>query len=508
MAGKTLTGIGEDESGKHVLAADASHIAPMAHVAPVTDVANPELAGKSADKTPSVRVTDKMPFYAGPSGTPTLLGAVPMVGVDEDKVAEGLKKLRSLDEPLGPIPTAPLKEELPAVAHTSTKPQTLRDGMPALSPGPQTLKDGVPAIAPGPQTLKEVMPAVALGPQTLKDGMPALRPGPQTLKEGMPVVGGPAPSSAGPGPTGTPTLKDGMPAVGLPAAASPAATAAAAAAAALIRSRGTALGHALSAGVTDEGRLPVSLDERMKGTLLGHQLHLPDLPAVEDDTRPAEVRPVAATPAAPAPAPKAPFTTESMPAADFPHGDSPTFDSVPIADELEPQSQRGKLIARSAIFLAVLSVCLVAAIAWVRVRRGGDSSAPVEVHVALPGATTAIDNSALGGAPAAPPTEPAAAAVPPAPAPPAGEAPPAPPAAAEAAIAPPPVAPAGLDEARPSAPPAPRAKPKHHDVAPPGGVAKPAAPHAAHAAPPPPTKSTNGKRTKDEDPDGTLPLTE
>ena len=105
MAGKTLTGIGEDESGRHELGTDTSDpaIGPKTFETPV-------------EKPPSTRPTDRMPMYLPSSNTPgtpnmsTLRpGAIPSVSstptIDDDKVAEGLKKLRSLDEPLGPIPT-------------------------------------------------------------------------------------------------------------------------------------------------------------------------------------------------------------------------------------------------------------------------------------------------------------------------------------------------------------------------------------------------------------------
>src|SRR5580692_5115360 len=127
MAGKTLTGIGEDESGKHELAADPSD----SDVHEVTGPTDP-LRGSTArptDPTPLAipRSTDPLPMS-------TIIGAAPFFGlpelsadtaptVDEDKVAEGLKKLRSLDEPLGPIPSS-----MP----------TLKEGIPAYGAGPPT----------------------------------------------------------------------------------------------------------------------------------------------------------------------------------------------------------------------------------------------------------------------------------------------------------------------------------------------------------------------------------
>src|SRR5882672_1364681 len=105
MAGKTLPGIGDDESGEH----DAS------------DSSDPLRSGEkaqalsSSDKTPSPRSTDRMHVGIPSSPTRTIIGGPAIV--DDDKVAEGLKKLRSLDEPLGPIPNSmpTLKEGIPVV---------------------------------------------------------------------------------------------------------------------------------------------------------------------------------------------------------------------------------------------------------------------------------------------------------------------------------------------------------------------------------------------------------
>ncbi|HVU50080.1 MAG TPA: hypothetical protein VHL80_05310, partial [Polyangia bacterium] len=278
MAGKTLTGIGEDESGRHELGADTSDPA----------------IGKPGDKTPSVRPTDKMPMYAGPSATPTIrAGTLPALGpgaalVDEDKVAEGLKKLRSLDEPLGPIPT---------------------------SPAPTTLRDGVPGF------------------------------------------NFPSPGSA----ASMPTLKEGMAVVGLPTPVNPSSLAAAAQSE-LIRARGTAHGHALSAAAGAPSAMPVSIDDRLKGTLLGHDLHLPDLPAIpEEEQRQAEVRAVAPTSVAGTPARA--IATEPMPTA-FSKGDSRFFDSQPVNDELEPEPRSNKLLVRATIAFAAAAVIAVVIVAW------------------------------------------------------------------------------------------------------------------------------------------------
>ena len=327
MAGKTLTGIGEDESGRHELGADTSDSEIGARSL------DRSVKADNPDKPLSARPTDRMPMYlpSAPSTTPTVRTGA-MAAVDEDKVAEGLKKLRSLDEPLGPIPT-------------STTP---------------------------------------------------------TLKENLPSIGLPTPIHSTPG---TPTLKEGIPVVGPPAPVNPAAIAAAAAAE-LIRSRGTAHGHALASAI-GQGRLPVSVDDRLKGTLLGHDLHLPDLPALPpEDQRPAEIRPVSRreTPTA--------LINESRPEVDrrsdshFSHGDSNFFDSEPENNEYEPEHPRSKLMVRGAIFAGVVAVFVVAAVAWVRFHKA-ETPPPVEAHAAPAAAPpSAADNSGSpGAAPAAAPTE-------------------------------------------------------------------------------------------------------
>ena len=266
MAGKTLTGIGEDESGRHELAADKS-----------------DSAIREA-KPPSTRPTDRMPMstiigVVPPSGVLPGAGSVPAapvlvappshVHVDDDKVAEGLKRLRSLDEPLGPIPSS----------------------------------------------------------------MP-------TLKEGMPAVGSDTPTPPHP------------------------ATIAAAAAAESIRSRGTANGHALSAAAGGQGIMPLSIDDRLKGTLLGHSLHLPDLPEVVEENRPAEVREVQAVSRV---APAGALTPGEM-NTDFSHGDARFFDSEPVNTEFEPEKhvRQHRLMVRGLIIGGVAAIVLVGAIAWIR----------------------------------------------------------------------------------------------------------------------------------------------
>jgi hypothetical protein len=380
MAGKTLTGIGEDESGRHELAADKSDSAIR------------------AAKPPSTRATDRMPMS-------TIIGAVPMPApVDDDKVAEGLKRLRSLDEPLGPIPSS----------------------MP-------TLKEGIPAVGAGAAT--PVNPAAV----------------------------------------------------------------AAAAASELLRSRGTAHGHALSAAAAGQGVMPLSVDDRMKGTLLGHSLHLPDLPEVVEESRPAEVHSVARI------APAGALTPGEM-NTDFSHGDARFFDSEPPNVEFEPERRvrSHKMMVRGMIFAAVVSVCIVAAIAWTRSRRSeAPAAVPIEAH-ATPEATPPPDNNAAPAAAAptpdnnaAPAPAPAAAAPPPAAAP--EEAKPA------AVIAPPPEAanpfPAKTHvnhEAAATPRPATHSSPR---------VARPAGPARETTKTVVPSKHAKVEKVVD-DPDGTLPLDE
>jgi hypothetical protein len=260
MAGKTLPGIGDDESGEHEVAADTSDSALR--------------AGKAAP----ARATDRMPMALPlPSTTTTAYNGPTQV--DDDKVAEGLKKLRSLDEPLGPIPNS----------------------MP-------TLKEGIPAVG-------------------------------GTTAPTMPAAGG--------------TVMPGVPALGVSE----------------LRSRGTAHGHALSTPGGGQGLVPVTVDDRLKGTLLGHSLHLPDVTA--EESRPAEVRSIAPLSQV---APTGALTPGEM-HTDFSHGDARFFESEPLNTELEPEHPRSSVMMRSAIFVAVIVVFVVAAFAWVH----GHKSETVEV---------------------------------------------------------------------------------------------------------------------------------
>ena len=393
MAGKTLRGIGEDESGEHEVAADESDSA------------------RHTDKSAPSRVTDRLPLSTLYSG-PTIDYSAPVFSspVDEDKVAEGLKKLRSLDEPLGSIPGS----------------------MP-------TLRDGVPVVTDGPTT--------------------------------------PAPA----------------------AAARPALSAAE-----LIRSHGTALGHALSVPGAGQGLATVGLDDRLRGTIMGHSLHLPDLPEPAGDGRSAEVRSIALID------PAAPVASETDGSADFSHGDSSFFDSQPVNDELEPEAQsRGTMVARGAVVVAIISIFVVAAVAWVKVHKGSDvanEAQPVRVldPVVVPNAQ---DNTAAPAPPVVPPET--TSAVPAAAAPPTG------PAAAPApsGVPAPEGSPAVEDAlAFPTNPPGRR---PHEANGEPGS--RPARPSTTHSPRPPeshhaaalPRPAGSGKPAKTlDDPDGTLPLTE
>jgi hypothetical protein len=296
MAGKTLPGIGdEDESGERE--------------------GTPGGGTPTASNTPA-RSTDRMPMYSGPTV------------IDEDKVAEGLKKLRSLDEPLGPVTSA-------------------------IPPGTPTLKEGV-AVG---YTPTPVTPAV-----------------PSALE--------------------------------------------------LLRSRGTAHGHALSTPAVGQGLVPMAVDDRMKGTLLGHSLHLPDLPEVVEENRTADVRSIDRV------ASSGRLTPGEM-HTDFSHGDARFFESDPLNTEFEPEHPKTNLMRRGVIFVAIMSIFVVAAIAYVGVRKPDKApSLPVETQEvpathapeATPPTTTIPSSAAVADNPAIPvgsaaPTSAAAAPAPVVPAP-------------------------------------------------------------------------------------------
>jgi hypothetical protein len=433
MAGKTLTGIGEEETGKLELPDDEPRApeAPPGVTPAITQPAQGKANEAAKDRAPA-RATERMPLSFGPltkSGDrvplSTIIGAplpilAPEPSVDEDKVAEGLKKLRSLDEPLGAIPSSmPTVKELPAVVEPS-------------------------AVTP--------------------------------------------------------------------------ATAALAAAAELARSRGTAHGHAISPDVLIEVSKPVSVDDRMKGTLLGHMLHLPDVPSPEEPKRTAEVREIARVPS-PRTTLLIPPPEDDKPAPAAFRGDARSFDTTPINEEPALENPRSKMVARGAIFLAVTSIFVVAAIAWVR---GGKADSAVIEHPVPPIQPASLENAAAPPPAPAAPSEPASAPAPGAPtvaaaAPAAAATAAAAPAAAATATTTPPAAAPKLEEAKP-----PRSKSRHHEAA--SAPAAAASPGAKAALPPRetnqsnsansavPTKPSTRPSTKSvkaqEDPDGTLPLTE
>jgi hypothetical protein len=418
MAGKTLPGIGEDESGEHE-AADSSgpvHISnPALKAAEKSEKKPPGAENKlsSADKTPA-RATDRMPLGLSGSPSRTIIGGPGIV--DDDKVAEGLKRLRSLDEPLGPIPNT----------------------MP-------TLKEGIPVVDALPAPVPVVTPGLAASEQA--------------------------------------------------------------------RTRGTAHGHALSTPGAGQGLVPMAVDDRLKGTLLGHSLHLPDLPSPGEETnRAPEVRSIATVAPLAAPA-----GTHSAPdRQDFSHGDARFFESDPVNTELEPEHPRStKLVRGIAIVAAVVSVCIVVVYAVSRSKKSESVQAPpaetpATGEPAPPGATTAIDNNAAPAAAGTPspapgtqvgePTPPPAAAVP---------TPPSPPAAQGAAEKETPeaetpsaklkrdVAAVNAHKAGPT--PTPPSPPRSR---PPRSAEPPRSPAAPKPA------ASPGKRKTEEDPDGTLPLTE
>ncbi len=405
MAGKTLPGIGDDEESDGQSGEKDSSGVSLA-------------SANTEEPTPS-RATNRMHQYSGPTI------------IDEDKVAEGLKRLRSLDEPLGPIPNS----------------------------------------------------------------MP-------TLKEGMPAVGGAAP----PATTATPAAS----AQGL---------------AEILRARGTAHGHAIT-GLNAPGQIivPAVGDDRMKGTLLGHMLHLPDLPTATEE-RPAEVRAIELRPAE-----RIPGSTGGAGGSggvsvaltpiiqDFTHGESRFFDTEPER-ELELERPRSKLMGRSAIAFAVLSIGAVATIAWMRASKpdAADTAGPEAAPTTLPSAAAAQDNPSAAqmptGATEVVPT--AAAATEAVPTPAAAEAAPTPPAAiaptpmeapAAPSAAPTPAPEPRAEAPRPSETPAPRVHTRSAHTTSPSPSTTPSSPRAA-SVPKPPVPGKHVPSDKD-DPDGTLPLSD
>jgi hypothetical protein len=327
-----------------------------------------------------------------------------------------------------------------------------------------------------------------------------------------------------------PTLKEGMPVVG--GAAPPATTATPAASAQglaeILRARGTSHGHAI-AGLNAPGQIivPAGGDDRMKGTLLGHMLHLPDLPTATEE-RPAEVRAVELRPAERIPASTAgggsvSLTQDFSHGQDFSNGESRFFDTEP-EDELEPP--RARLVARGAIVFAVLSIGAVATIAWMRASKpdasAADTAGPEGAPANVPSAAAAQDNpsaaplpTGAATAPAVLPTPPPTAAVPEvAPTPtavpevapaPTTEAPQAAPSAAPSAPEPPAEAP------RPSEAPAPRvhARPAHtSSVSPSTTTPSPTAPSPRAASVLKPLVPGKHVPSEKDDPDGTLPLSD
>ncbi|HVZ72580.1 MAG TPA: hypothetical protein VHJ20_09415 [Polyangia bacterium] len=384
MAGKTLPGIGDDEETDGLSGESSISLSG---------------ANTAQDLTPNTpaRSTERL-HYSGPTV------------IDEDKVAEGLKRLRSLDEPLGPIPSS------------------------------------------------------------------------------------------------MPTLKEGMPAVGAaPAAATTTPAAVAENVAEMLRARGTAHGHAITGSNAPAGLvLPVAVDDRMKGTLLGHMLHLPDVPNDEDESRPAEVHAVDRSASGLNSGSGGSLAlTPVVPPIDFSNGESRFFATEPER-ELEPEKPRSKLMVRGAIAFAVLSIAAVATIAWVRASKPESASDTTAEPAEKP--TTTIPTSATlaheattpplaepapaAAAPTTPPAEPAAV-------------PPPPPVAVE------PEAPAPVRAVAPATLPHIHARPSHGSSP---STAEPVSPTPSPRAASTSKPSVPGKRGAVEkdivDPDGTLPLSD
>lgn len=257
--------------------------------------------------------------------------------------------------------------------------------------------------------------------------------------------------------------------------------------------RGTFIGHSIAEPLPPPPP-ETPYDDRMRGTLFGHMLHLPDLklPAPEEpSSRELTIvdRSAPTSHAVELYQPEGHLAAAGVPdeAEAFPR--SERYRSIPI--DLDAPA-KNKVWIRVGIAAAAIAAIVGAAVIWLH--------------------TSSSDEPELSGHPAAPSQParpPVAPPVVPAP-PPAAGAPPAPPAAKTATVEPPAAAPASKpihDLARPAAerartltvrpstalPDAPAARPGHHHAA-----AEPG------EAPPPPKPRSSRKAAPEDDPDGTL----
>jgi hypothetical protein len=376
--------------------------------------------------------------------------------VDAAKVAEALRKLRSLESP-------------------TTK--TLLGGLtPVIGPSPtKTMLGGLAPMIPGQESPGQPspgQPSVAAGTINSPPSNPASSPPPPSLDQ-------PIPSDD-----------------------------AAARAGGLDRSiRGTMLGHDVHLpGDTERNAIVAAEDpERPRGTVLGRDLHLPDLPA--GVTAPHH--------SLDAHVPGAGSTGE------FGDNTDNFFDTETQEEVFDDERPRPNVIARVTVFVAVVAVFVVAAMAWVRFKRpeklptaGVPSSVSPTKPSSEPPPTSTLPSSDPGaGTPSAGAGEgtPAVGSPSPssAPAPAAEAAPSAPPAAEPTPAAEPPEVvrpkPSVLD--RPDrTPPRPARKaglPRQRIAAPGAAPAGPATAPAPKAAPK--ARGSRGLKAED-DPDGTLPL--
>jgi hypothetical protein len=420
--------------------------------------------------------------------------------VDDDKVAEGLKKLRSLDDSLGPLTGV-----TQAVTDASSSEKTR-----VAEPGERVTRSGTlggSTILPSNQA---TLPGLPAAPPIGAPVNPP--PGPPPGNPLAKALGG-LPSSFTTRPTEIPGLESSR---GVP---QPVGRESSDAMASLDMSqpsgprlpRPTALGRSASAPAGEDPLVPIPGDDRAyKGTLHGHDIHLPDLPEVlRDDSSGATVL-----------ADPSPITAGQMhaaiPEADFSLNNRGFFESDAIDDdEDEAPRKRSSLPLRIGVFVAVVTAFVVAAVAWVRVHK------PEVTEVKPPPPAAPAPSAATETAPANPVPSPAETPLGAAPA--AAETPPAP-ARPEIEVMPKPSAPAVEAPAvvdRPG-----RVKRTSHLEKPshaagktsehysagtrrPSGTVE-AAPRTSRPAgtPAPSSKTGRGKRPgqEDDDPDGTLPL--
>jgi hypothetical protein len=512
MAGKTLIGIGKDEAARMIAEVKAeseakarreAEAAAQGHARPGAAPAAPHLAEPaSSGPTPAAGLgetpgpTTWRTFPAAPavperSNLPDSDRATLYSGptiVDDNKIADALKKLRSLDDPLGPLSgvtqavTDPLSAEVTRVAAPSEL------GAPSARDRRMTPSA---TIAPGRSAFALGVPSSTL----------TSRPTPPA---GMAPV--PAPTAA---------TSDA------PAALSDEAAAEAAARTLTQRlARGTAIGRSISAPLPGQMAAPPTVDDRAyKGTLHGRSVHLPDdsteLPAEPAPSSPTATLVMSAQTMAaigasgattnPAFGEEPPVATAS-PLREASYAPRPLRFREPVnASAPPPARRRLSITTRATIGVVVGSTLAVVIFAWVH----GQKAEPVY------GTTPSSHEPAAATAPTPPPPaveDPEARArafAGPSVAPP----PPAPVAPTAVETKPVPVVTDRLTD-RPSRPAHPPDKPARAEGksvkrdSPRRPVDPPATTRAPSPAPSLKPATRTGKRGGEDDPDGTLPLQE